>query len=73
MKMKKWAAAGFKDTLLRCEMKLEIFYGNEKEIQPGVQARGGEDGPGRGGALKQVPILLFPQCPNNGAVAGIGR
>jgi hypothetical protein len=27
-------------------MKLEIFYGNEKEIQPVVQTRGGEDGPG---------------------------
>ena len=52
MKMKKWAAAGFKGTLLRCEMKLEIFYGNEKEIQPGVQARVGEDDPGPGGCLE---------------------
>ena len=33
-----WATAGFIDTLLRCEMKLEVFYGYEKEIQPGVQA-----------------------------------
>ena len=31
-------SAGFIDTLLRCEMKLEVFYGYEKEIQPGVQA-----------------------------------
>lgn len=35
-----WAAAGFKDTLLRWSMKLEVFYGNEKAIQPGVQGRG---------------------------------
>jgi hypothetical protein len=33
-----WAAAGFIDTLLRSEMKLEVVYGYEKEIQPGVQA-----------------------------------
>ena len=33
-----WAAAGFIDTLLRCEMKLEVVYGNEKKIQPRVQA-----------------------------------
>ena len=33
-----WAAAGFIDTLLRCEMKPEVVYGNEKEIQPRVQA-----------------------------------
>jgi hypothetical protein len=33
-----WAAAGFIDTLLRCEMKSEVFDGNEKEIQPRVQA-----------------------------------
>ncbi|MDM0118127.1 extracellular solute-binding protein [Variovorax sp. J22R133] len=33
-----WAAAGFKDTLLRCEMKPEVVYGNEKAIQPRVQA-----------------------------------
>jgi len=33
-----WAAAGFKDTLLRCQMKREVANGDEKEIQPGVQA-----------------------------------
>ena len=33
-----WAAAGFKDTLLRCEMKPEVVHGNEKAIQPRVQA-----------------------------------
>ncbi|MFV0678416.1 hypothetical protein [Variovorax sp. tm] len=33
-----WAAAGFKDTLLGCEMKLEVGHGNEKAIQPRVQA-----------------------------------
>ena len=27
-----WAAAGFKDTLLRCSMKREVFYGYEKAI-----------------------------------------
>ena len=32
-----WAAAGFIDTLLRWEMKLEVNQGNEKAIQPGVQ------------------------------------
>ena len=32
-----WAAAGFKDTLLRWSMKQEIANGNEKAIQPGVQ------------------------------------
>ncbi len=35
-------------------MKLEVVYGYEKEIQPGVQARGGEDGQGPGVALRQV-------------------
>ena len=33
-----WAAAGFKDTLLRCQMKREVANGDEKKIQPGVQA-----------------------------------
>ncbi len=33
-----WAAAGFKDTLLRWKMKLEVADGHEKEIQPRVQA-----------------------------------
>ena len=33
-----WAAAGFIDTLLRWSMKPEVVYGNEKEIQPRVQA-----------------------------------
>ena len=32
-----WAAAGFKDTLLRWSMKPEVVYGYEKEIQSGVQ------------------------------------
>ncbi|MDE2000264.1 MAG: hypothetical protein KGI52_15200 [Burkholderiales bacterium] len=31
-----WAAAGFVDTLLRCEVKPEVGYGNETAIQPGV-------------------------------------
>jgi len=35
---KEWAAAGFKDTLLRCQMKREVANGDEKKIQPGVQA-----------------------------------
>ena len=34
----KWAAAGFKDTLLRCQMKREVTNEAEKEIQPRVQA-----------------------------------
>ena len=38
MKMMGWAAAGFKDTLLRCQMKKEVANGDEKKIQPGVQA-----------------------------------
>ena len=38
-------------------MKLEVVYGYKKEIQPGVQARGGEDSQGSGGELKQVTIL----------------
>ena len=33
-----WAAAGFKDTLLRCQMKKEVANGDEKKIQPRVQA-----------------------------------
>ena len=33
-----WAVAGFKDTLLRCQMKREVTNEDEKEIQPGVQA-----------------------------------
>jgi hypothetical protein len=33
-----WAAAGFIDTLLRWKMKLEVVHGNEKAIQPGIQA-----------------------------------
>ena len=33
-----WAAAGFKDTLLRWKMKPEVRYGNETAVQPGVQA-----------------------------------
>ena len=32
-----WAAAGLKDTLLRCEVKPEVVYGNEKAVQPRVQ------------------------------------
>jgi hypothetical protein len=35
---KEWAAAGFMDILLRWKMKLEVVHGNEKAIQPGVQA-----------------------------------
>ena len=37
-RLKEWAAAGFKDTLLRCQMKKEVANGDEKKIQPGVQA-----------------------------------
>ena len=33
-----WAAAGFKDTLLRWKMEPEVQYGNETAVQPGVQA-----------------------------------
>jgi len=33
-----WAAAGLKDTLLRCEVKPEVVHGNEKAVQPRVQA-----------------------------------
>lgn len=33
-----WAAAGFKDTLLRWKVKPESGYGNKTAIQPGVQA-----------------------------------
>lgn len=32
-----WAAAGFKDTLLRWKMKSEVAYGNETAVQPGIQ------------------------------------
>jgi multimeric flavodoxin WrbA len=38
MTAKLWAAAGFKDTLLRWKMKPEVVYGNEKAIRPRVQA-----------------------------------
>lgn len=33
-----WAAAGFMDTLLRCEVKSEVGYGNKTAVQPGVQS-----------------------------------
>ena len=33
-----WAAADFKDTLLRWSMKLEVVDGYEKKVQPRVQA-----------------------------------
>jgi hypothetical protein len=33
-----WAAAGFEDTLLRWNPKLEVGYGSETAVQPGVQA-----------------------------------
>ena len=33
-----WAAAGFMDTLLRCEVKSEVGYGDKTAIQPGVQS-----------------------------------
>jgi quercetin dioxygenase-like cupin family protein len=33
-----WAAAGFEDTLLRWNLKLEVGHGNETAIQSGVQA-----------------------------------
>lgn len=32
-----WAAAGLKDTLLRCEVKPGVVHGNEKAVQPRVQ------------------------------------
>jgi hypothetical protein len=32
-----WAAAGFEDTLLRWNLKLEVGHGNETAIQSGVQ------------------------------------
>jgi hypothetical protein len=34
-----WAAAGFKDTLLRWSMKQEIANVNEKAIQPGLRLK----------------------------------
>ena len=33
-------------------MKLEVVYEYEKEIQAGIQARGGEDGQGSGGCVE---------------------
>ena len=39
-----WAAAGFDDTLLRWKMKPEVVHGEKKDIQPRVQARGGQAG-----------------------------
>ena len=33
-----WAAAGFKDTLLRWNLEPEVGHGNETAVQPGVQA-----------------------------------
>ena len=33
-----WAAAGFVDTLLRCEDETGDGYGKETAIQPGIQA-----------------------------------
>ena len=39
-----WPAAGFKDTLLRWKMKPEVVHGEKKDIQPRVQARGGQAG-----------------------------
>ena len=39
-----WAAAGFKDTLLRWKMKPEVVHGEKNDIQPRVQARDGLTG-----------------------------
>ncbi len=33
-----WAAAGFMDTLLRCEVRSEVSHGNKTAIQPGIQS-----------------------------------
>lgn len=41
---KMWVAAGFDDTLLRWKMKPEVVHGEKKDIQPRVQARGGQVG-----------------------------
>jgi hypothetical protein len=38
MHMVMWAAAGFQDTLLRWNQKLEVVDGNETTVQSGVQA-----------------------------------
>ena len=43
-KPENWAAAGFTDTLLRWKMKPEVVHGEKKDIQPRVQARGGQAG-----------------------------
>ena len=43
-RMVDWAAAGFDDTLLRWKMKPEVVHGEKKDIQPRVQARGGQVG-----------------------------
>lgn len=37
-----WAVPGFKDTLLRCFLELEVSDGTAKEFFEGVQARDGQ-------------------------------
>jgi IS5 family transposase len=37
-----WAVPGFKDTLLRCFLELEVLDGTAQEFFEGVQARGGQ-------------------------------
>lgn len=39
-------AAGFEDTLLRCDLKPEVVDGNQAAVQQGIQIRGGEAGQG---------------------------
>ena len=41
-----WAVPGFKDTLLRCFLELEVLDGTAQEFFEGVQAWGGQ---GQGG------------------------
>ena len=39
MELGEWAAAGFKDILLSCQMKLEMGCGTEMEIKWEIQSR----------------------------------
>lgn len=42
----RWAADSFTDTLLGWKTKSEVVCGEKKDIQPRVQARGGQVGHG---------------------------
>ena len=50
----KWAAAGFKDTLLRCQMKKEVANGDEKKFSREFKLEAVKMVKDRGVAARQV-------------------